>query len=155
VGGGRDALAPERRREGKMVIFGTALLAACYLVGIFVGEAIAVLIGVKANVGGVGIAMILLIAAQHFLKQRGLFASDTEKGVTFWAMMYIPIVVAMAATQNVIVAIKSGPVALLAAIGSFLLCFGVVGLINRLMQRDTADEAAATAPRVDDTAESK
>ena len=49
-----------------MVIFGTALLAACYLAGIFIGELIAVLIGVKADVGEVGIAMMLLIAAQHF-----------------------------------------------------------------------------------------
>ena len=32
-----------------MVIFGTALLAACYLVGVAVGEGIAALIGVKAE----------------------------------------------------------------------------------------------------------
>jgi malonate transporter MadL subunit len=129
-----------------MVIFGTALLAACYLTGIWVGEAIAALIGVKANVGGVGIAMIFLIAAQYFLKKKGLFPPETEKGVTFWAVMYIPVVVAMAATQNVLVAVKGGPIALISAIGSFLLCFVVVGVINRLMQRtqpvETADEAA-------------
>ncbi|MCG5236556.1 malonate transporter subunit MadL [Xanthobacter oligotrophicus] len=129
-----------------MVIFGTALLAACYLAGIWVGEAIAVLIGVKANVGGVGIAMIFLIAAQHFLKKKGLFPAETEKGVVFWAMMYIPVVVAMAATQNVVVAIKGGPIALLSAVGSFLLCFGVVALINRSMQRNAPpDEADAAA----------
>ncbi|MDI4656729.1 malonate transporter subunit MadL [Xanthobacter autotrophicus] len=136
-----------------MVIFGTALLAACYLAGIWVGEAIAVLIGVKANVGGVGIAMIFLIAAQHFLKTKGLFPADTEKGVTFWAMMYIPVVVAMAATQNVVVAIKGGPIALLSAVGSFLLCFGVVALINRSMQRhaspEEADASAALASAPD------
>ena len=102
-----------------MVIFGTALLAACYLIGIAVGEGLALLIGVKANVGGVGIAMLLLIAAQHYLQKHGLFAADTAKGVTFWAMMYIPVVVAMAATQNVIVAFKSGPIALLSAAGAF------------------------------------
>lgn len=127
-----------------MVIFGTALLAACYLTGIWAGEAIAGLIGVKANVGGVGIAMMFLIAAQHFLKQKGLFPPETEKGVTFWAMMYIPVVVAMAATQNVLVAVRGGPIALISAVGSFLLCFAVVGIINRLIQRamptDTADE---------------
>ncbi|MFG1377845.1 malonate transporter subunit MadL [Xanthobacter autotrophicus] len=129
-----------------MVIFGTALLAACYLAGIWVGEAIAVLIGVKANVGGVGIAMIFLIAAQHFLKKKGLFPAETEKGVTFWAMMYIPVVVAMAATQNVVVAVKGGPIALLSAVGSFVLCFGVVALINRSMQRQAPqDEADADA----------
>lgn len=123
-----------------MVIFGTALLAACYLAGIWVGEAIAALIGVKANVGGVGIAMIFLIAAQHLLKQKGLFPTETERGVTFWAMMYIPVVVAMAATQNVIVAVKGGPIALISAVGSFLLCFGVVALINRTMQHQGLEE---------------
>ena len=126
-----------------MVIFGTALLAACYLAGIWVGEALAVLIGVKANVGGVGIAMIFLIAAQHILKGRGLFPAETEKGVTFWAMMYIPVVVAMAATQNVVVAVRGGPIALLSAAGSFLLCFGVVALINRTMQAKAHPDAEA------------
>jgi malonate transporter MadL subunit len=118
-----------------MVILGTALLALCYLVGVFVGEAIAVVIGVQANVGGVGIAMLLLIAAQHFLRKRGLFATDVEKGVTFWAMMYIPVVVAMAATQNVVVAAKSGPIALLSAAGAFAACVIFIALINRVIER--------------------
>lgn len=118
-----------------MVIFGTALLAACYLAGIAVGEGIAVLIGVKANVGGVGIAMLLLIAVQHYLQKRGLFAIDTAKGVTFWAMMYIPVVVAMAATQNVIVAVRSGPIALLSAAGAFAVCVLFISAINRVIER--------------------
>ena len=118
-----------------MVILGTALLAICYLVGVFVGEAIAALIGVKANVGGVGIAMLLLIAAQHFLRNRGFFAADVERGVTFWAMMYIPVVVAMAATQNVVVAAKSGPIALLSAAGAFAACVIFIALINRVIER--------------------
>ncbi|HUO53630.1 MAG TPA: malonate transporter subunit MadL [Rhodoblastus sp.] len=105
-----------------MVIFGTALLAACYLAGIAVGEGLAVLIGVKANVGGVGIAMLFLIAAQHYLQRRGLFPIDMAKGVTFWAALYIPVVVAMASTQNVIVAARSGPIALLSAAGAFATC---------------------------------
>jgi malonate transporter MadL subunit len=118
-----------------MVILGTALLAICYLVGVFVGEALAALIGVKANVGGVGIAMLLLIAAQHFLRKRGFFAADVERGVTFWAMMYIPVVVAMAATQNVVVAAKSGPIALLSAAGAFAACVVFIALINRVIER--------------------
>jgi malonate transporter MadL subunit len=118
-----------------MVILGTALLAACYLVGMLIGEAFALLIGVKANAGGVGIAMLLLIAAQHYLRGRGLFTAETEKGITFWAMLYIPVVVAMAATQNVIVAAKSGPVAFLAAAGAFASCVVCIALINRIIER--------------------
>jgi len=130
-----------------MVIFGTALLAACYLAGVFVGELIALLIGVKANVGGVGIAMMLLIASQHYLRKRGLLSHETEKGITFWAMIYIPVVVAMAATQNVVVAIKGGPIALLSAAGSFALCAVVISVINRIIQR--AHIASEALPPVD------
>jgi malonate transporter MadL subunit len=126
-----------------MVIFGTALLASCYLAGVFIGEAIAAVIGVKANVGGVGIAMLLLIGTQHFLRKRGLFTLDTERGVTFWAMMYIPVVVAMASTQNVIVAAKSGRVALLGAAAAFAACVIFIALINRLIERANA----ANVPR--------
>jgi malonate transporter MadL subunit len=133
-----------------MVIFGTALLAACFLLGILFGDMLGSLIGVKANVGGVGIAMILLITAQYQLHKRGLLKAETERGVTFWAMMYIPVVVAMAATQNVVVAVKSGPVALLAAAGSFGLCACVISLINRAIHRDLADTATqAGAPSAD------
>jgi malonate transporter MadL subunit len=132
-----------------MVIFGTALLAACYLLGVAVGEALAALIGVKANVGGVGIAMLLLIAAQHYLQKYGLFAVDTAKGVTFWAMMYIPVVVAMAATQNVIVAAKSGPIALLSAAGAFAICVLFISAINRVIERNHI-ASAALAPLSDD-----
>jgi malonate transporter MadL subunit len=132
-----------------MVIFGTALLAACYLAGVVIGEGIAALIGVKANVGGVGIAMLLLIAAQHYLQKRGLFPVDTAKGVTFWAMMYIPVVVAMAATQNVIVAARSGPIALFSAAGAFAVCILFISAINRVIERAHI-ASAALAPVSDD-----
>lgn len=133
-----------------MVIFGTALLAACYLAGVMIGEGIAILIGVKANVGGVGIAMILLIACIHRMQKLGWYVPETAKGVTFWAAMYIPVVVAMASTQNVIVAVESGPLALLAAVLTFLTCFFFVGIINRVIERShiaaepfgAADDAA-------------
>jgi malonate transporter MadL subunit len=133
-----------------MVILGTALLAGCYLVGVMLGDVLGALIGVKANVGGVGIAMILLIASQHLLRKRGLLKLDTEEGITFWALMYIPVVVAMAATQNVIVAAKSGPVALLAAAGSVALCACVIAVINGAIHRKAADAAwQAGAPAAD------
>lgn len=132
-----------------MVIYGTALLAACYLAGIAVGEGIAILIGVKANVGGVGIAMMFLIAAQHYLQKRGLFPVDSAKGVTFWAMLYIPVVVAMAATQNVIVAVRSGPIALLSAAGAFATCIFFISAINRVIERAHI-ASAALEPVADD-----
>ncbi len=41
-----------------MIIYGVGLLALCTLVGVIVGDLLGVLLGVKSNVGGVGIAMI-------------------------------------------------------------------------------------------------
>ena len=113
-----------------MIIYGTAILAMCHLLGIFLGDMLGALIGVKTNVGGVGIAMILLIFVRLYMHKRGLMPATTELGVSFWGAMYIPIVVAMAAQQNVVSALRGGPVALLAAIGTLVVCAGCIALIN-------------------------
>lgn len=44
-----------------MPIYGTALLSACLLIGLSLGRFLGLLLGVDADIGGVGIAMILLI----------------------------------------------------------------------------------------------
>jgi malonate transporter MadL subunit len=123
-----------------MAIFGTALLAACYLLGIYTGELLGIAIGVKANVGGVGIAMLFLIASQHYLQKKGHMVPATERGITFWASMYIPVVVAMAATQNVVAAAKAGKVALIAAAITVGLCASSVAVINRVIARQRGGE---------------
>lgn len=122
-----------------MIIYGTAILAACHLFGVYVGDLLGSLIGVKANVGGVGIAMMLLISVRVFLHKRGLMPDTTEAGVGFWAAMYIPVVVAMAAQQNVVAALKGGPVAVIAAIGAVLLCATVIAVINRTGPKNQDD----------------
>src|SRR5205823_11062837 len=81
-------------RKG-MVIYGTALLAFCHLAGLFLGDLLGSMIGVKSNVGGVGIAMLMLISLRIYLHKRGLLPKETEAGVGFWGAMYIPVVVAM------------------------------------------------------------
>ncbi|WP_371765986.1 malonate transporter subunit MadL [Massilia sp.] len=126
-----------------MIIYGTALLAICHLLGIFLGDLLGALLGAKTNVGGVGIAMILLICARLWLHKRGLMPQQTEMGVAFWGAMYIPVVVAMAAQQNVVSALRGGPVALLAAFASVLVCAVCVSLINR--SERPAPEADADA----------
>jgi len=114
-----------------MIIYGTALLAVCHLAGLFLGELLGVAIGVKANVGGVGIAMLLLIGIRLWLHGRGLLPRETEAGVGFWGAMYIPVVVAMAAQQNVVAALRGGPVALLAAFGAVLVSAGCIAVLSR------------------------
>lgn len=120
-----------------MTIYGVALLAACTLLGYYLGELLGQALGVKANVGGVGIAMLMLIAARYWLSKprdgdKPIMSHGMKFGVEFWAMMYIPIVVAMAATQNVVVAVKGGPMVAIAAITTTALCFGCVWLLGRL-----------------------
>lgn len=115
-----------------MFIYGTALLAVCHLLGIVLGDLIGHALGVKANVGGVGIAMLLLITLRIWLHRRGLLCSTSEGGVHYWGALYIPVVVAMAMQQNVVAALRSGPVAVIAAVGSVVVCALFVSFINRL-----------------------
>jgi malonate transporter MadL subunit len=128
-----------------MIIYGTALLAVCHLLGIFLGDLLGTLIGAKTNVGGVGIAMILLICARLYMHKHGLMPQQTEMGVAFWGAMYIPVVVAMAAQQNVVAAVRGGPVAVLAALGSVLVCAGCISLINRTERPAASAQPTATS----------
>jgi malonate transporter MadL subunit len=127
-----------------MIIYGTALLAVCHLLGIFLGDLLGALLGAKTNVGGVGIAMILLICARLYMHKRGLMPEHTEMGVAFWGAMYIPVVVAMAASQNVVAALRGGPIALLAAFASVAACACCIALLNR-SERPAPASAGADA----------
>ena len=118
--------------EPSLVIYGVSLLAGCLLAGLFLGDLLGTLIGVQANVGGVGLAMILLILLSDGLRRRGRLTPVTEQGVLFWSAIYIPVVVAMAAKQNVIAAVKGGPAAILAGVGAVALGFLLVPLLSRL-----------------------
>jgi malonate transporter MadL subunit len=115
-----------------MIIFGVAVLAACLLAGQIVGDALGVLLGVESNVGGVGFAMLLLIVLTDRLRRSGHFPQHSAEGVLFWSAMYIPIVVAMASTQNVVAAVSGGPVALLAGVGATVLCWALVPALSRI-----------------------
>ena len=114
-----------------MIIYGTALLALCHLLGIFLGDLLGQALGVKTNVGGVGIAMLLLIFARLYMQKRDFLPKLTELGVEYWGAMYIPVVVAMAAQQDMVAALRGGPVALLSAIAAVAVCACVIAVINR------------------------
>jgi malonate transporter MadL subunit len=118
-----------------VVIYGVALLALSMLLGLIIGQGIGWLIGVQANVGGVGIGMLALIAFSEFLKRHGRLNVVSQQGIVFWSSIYIPIVVAMAASQDVISAIQGGPVAILAGGIASLLCIAMVPVLDRLHRR--------------------
>ena len=115
-----------------MVIYGVGLLAVCLLAGLFAGDLLGVLIGVEANVGGVGIAMLLLILLANRLDRRRPFLPATREGVLFWSGIYIPIVVAMAARQNVVAALDGGLAAFLAGALAVVACLLLVPVISRI-----------------------
>lgn len=115
-----------------MIIYGVALLAFCYVIGQLMGEYLGLLIGVEANVGGVGFAMLLLVLINDWLYKKGYLDAITETGIQFWSQMYIPIIVAMAATQNVKVAVSSGLIALFAGIVPVVICIATLPLLSRL-----------------------
>ncbi|WP_207870117.1 malonate transporter subunit MadL [Pseudomonas sp. 51_B] len=133
-----------------MIIYGVALLALCTLVGLFIGELLGKLLGVPANVGGVGIAMLLLIFIGSYLNKRGLITAKSEQGVEFWSAIYIPIVVAMAAQQNVFGALSGGPMAVLAGTAAVVASFAMVPSLDRLGQKKpepVADKPLTTPQR--------
>lgn len=123
-----------------MIIYGVAILAACTLSGLYLGSLLGEVIGVDANVGGVGIAMLLLLVAVHYLPKELSSASVSSKGISFWNAMYIPIVVAMAAKQNVIAALDGGLLALLAGGVAVIASFALVPILNNMIKRDDNEE---------------
>ncbi len=114
-----------------MTIYGTALLSLCLLVGLAAGRLIGTALGVDADIGGVGIAMLLLIGSYGELQRRGWMKPPTEAGVTFWGQMYVPIVVAMAASQNVLGALNGGVMAIIAGLTAVAVGFVLVGVLVR------------------------
>ncbi|WP_300342572.1 malonate transporter subunit MadL [Nesterenkonia sp.] len=115
-----------------MVLYGVAALALCMLVGMIIGDLIGVAVGVDANVGGVGFAMIMLVLATAWLRKKGLFPKSTEQGVLFWSALYIPIVIAMASTQNVAEALDGGPMAILAGLTALACGAALVPALSRI-----------------------
>ena len=106
-----------------MVVYGVALLSFCMLAGVFLGRLLGYLLGIDANVGGIGIAMLLLIFIANKKSTAIKIDASTKSGINFWNAMYIPIVVAMAAKQNVLAAISGGWMALTAGVLVVVLSF--------------------------------
>lgn len=115
-----------------MIIYGTAILAICHLLGDYLGNLLGMALGVKANVGGVAIAMILLILSKELLAKRGYLPQVTQFGVLYWSGMYIPIVVAMSAGQNVVAALSGDMLGLIVSVASLIGTVLVIRYLNRM-----------------------
>lgn len=122
-----------------MLVYGVAVLAGCFISGQIIGEVLGRLLHIDANVGGVGFAMLLLILVNQWMHKRKLFTADMEKGILFWSNMYIPVIVAMSAIQNVKAAVSSGMIAILAGIIPAIVCFALIPAIARLSKNNATD----------------
>jgi malonate transporter MadL subunit len=123
-----------------LVIYGVGLLSFAFLVGQILGDMLGKVIGVKANVGGVGISIFFLLWMLEYLTKKGKLDIKTQDGLKFWGAMYIPIVVAMAAQQNVMAAIKGGPIALLAGVITVIVMFLIIPLLDKVGKKEASHD---------------
>ena len=124
-----------------MIVYGVALLSGCLILGMLLGESIGVALNVDANVGGVGIAMIFLVLASNFEKFKSLADGAAGNGIKFWSAMYIPIVVAMAARQDVAGATEGGLLALVAGVAAVTVSFALVPVLSRIGNNSSTDKS--------------
>jgi malonate transporter MadL subunit len=89
------------------------------------GSILGTLLGIDANVGGVGFAMVFLLLSKEYMTSKGWWNGEFGFGLEFWNKLYIPIVIAMSASLNVKSAVSSGLLAVLAGLLPVLLAFWV------------------------------
>jgi len=129
-----------------MEIFGLGIVAACMYLGSLIGYSIGNALGISGNVGGVGFAMLILVLVSNHVDEKfGGFSERTQKGIFLLSSLYIPIVVAMAARQNVVAAFSGGAVAFLAGglatIGAMFLV-PVIGKLGKTEELVAEEESA-------------
>lgn len=113
------------------MIQGLALLSFSFLLGMWTGDLLGTLLGIDANVGGVGFAMLFLILLKEGFMKKGWWKSDLDFGIEFWNKLYIPVVIAMSASLNVKSALSSGLLAILAGTIPVFLAFWVFKVLVR------------------------
>ena len=117
------------------MIYSLVTLSLCMIVGKYIGLLLGTLVGIDADVGGVGFAIVLLVIvtnSPHFA-----FAQKKEfkDGVNFWKQMYMPVVVALAAIQNVYRMLTSGMVAIVAGSAAVAVPFLIIYLLHKRSER--------------------
>lgn len=126
-----------------MVIYGLALMGGCMIVGTFIGRGLGSLLGINANVGGVGFAMLLLVVLGQKLLEKDQLSKAAQSGIAFWSAMYIPVVIAMCAKQNVVAALQGGPLAFISGILTVVAGFLLIKPISALGGKPSSDSTEA------------
>jgi len=127
------------------MIYGVALLAGCMFLGSLVGNILGLITGLGSDIGGVGFAMLLLLLVTNSKKITEKMPKGYEKGLDFWKAMYIPVVIAMAASQNVYQALSGGWIALIAGLAAVGVAFLLLILLNRMAAKKNKPEEETEA----------
>ena len=117
------------------MIYGVAVLSACMLLGSLIGTVFGDLIGAGTEVGGVGFAMLLLIFVTNSKKLTFTQKPAFVQGINFWKAMFIPVVIAMTAAQNVFNMLSSGIVAIVAGAAAVGFSFLMLFVLHKLDQK--------------------
>ena len=123
------------------MIYGVALLAGCMFIGSFIGNLIGLWTGLGSDVGGVGFAMILLLIATNSKTVNKILPKNYTKGIDFWKEMFIPVIIAMSAAQNVVSALEGGVLALVLGVGVVVIMLLLIPVFNMFSPKETKDEA--------------
>lgn len=117
------------------MIYSLVTLSLCMIVGKYIGLLLGTLVGIDADVGGVGFAIILLVLVTNSPRLAFAQKKEFKDGVNFWKQMYMPVVVALAATQNVYRMLTSGMVAIVAGSAAVAVPFLIVYLLHKHDER--------------------
>ena len=122
------------------MIYGVATLSACMLLGTLIGTVFGDLIGAGTEVGGVGFAMLLLIFITNSKKLAFTQKPAFVQGVNFWKAMFIPVVIAMTATQNVFNMLSSSVVAIVAGAAAVGFSYLMLFILHKVDQKKVGDK---------------
>ena len=121
------------------MIYGVALLAGCMFVGSFVGNLLGVWTGLNSDIGGVGFAMILLLLLTNSKTVNKILPESYTKGISFWKEMFIPVIIAMSASQNVVSALDGGVLALVLGVGIVVVMLLLIPVFNKTSREEKND----------------
>ena len=79
----------------------------------------------------------------HLKKAEKILPKGYQKGLDFWKEMFIPVIIAMSASQNVVSALDGGVLALTAGVGVVIVAFLLVPVFNKFTSK-TNDEGNKT-----------
>ena len=123
-----------------MEIFGLGIIGACMFIGSYIGRLLGTALGLDSDVGGVGFAMVLIVALCAYLEKKGTgLLKKTEGGIQFLSALYIPVVVAMSMNLNVYSAVTEGVIPIVAGVVATVGSLVLIPVLSKLA-KDSGSE---------------